>query len=474
MEGTQLMNKLRLTNAVAEGAIAQELPEQPEGKSVFDVPRQRRTTGFSAAILTALLVANISPEAAADHAEVAAAGHAEVAAAGHAEIESPTAEAYSRCSSYDNDAVAGHGVNITNNSNTHNLVYRAELPFGVAEGEVSPQQGDQDIRMSDLQSLPEDEITVTLTWLGHNNGADHTETTTLDTPAIPCPRPHSESFAINGEKYYSPAENTGGIDPGHEETCPADVPPAPFSDRPKISSSHVKNVDCAYSEEIVEGFLDGTYRPEVTVRRDQMAAYIARAITTAGGDLPETASHRFLDVRRDSVHADNINRLAAAGIVEGTSSLEFSPGDKVRRDQMASFLVRATEYVTGSDLSSHTQAFADVTPRNVHFANVNGASELGYTLGSGDGNYKPGEAVRRDQNASFVIRMWGYITRHFDSLAETEEEQAISYATATTWSTGGNTESDDTNEELRPFTEINERTVAVVDPDRQVNFAQLG
>ncbi len=52
------------------------------------------------------------------------------------------------------------------------------------------------------------------------------------------------------------------------------------------------------------------------------------------------ASDRFPDVPSSNVHHDNINAIANAGISLGCTGGNYCPADTVRRDQMASFLAR--------------------------------------------------------------------------------------------------------------------------------------
>jgi hypothetical protein len=78
---------------------------------------------------------------------------------------------------------------------------------------------------------------------------------------------------------------------------------------------------------------------EIPMKRDRMAAWMARAYAlVAGKELPATTTDYFRD-DADLHHAD-INRLAAAGIVQGTGPGTYSPRLGVRRDQMGSYLAR--------------------------------------------------------------------------------------------------------------------------------------
>jgi hypothetical protein len=190
--------------------------------------------------------------------------------------------------------------------------------------------------------------------------------------------------------------------------CSADTAPAPFTDRSSIPDAHGSSVDCAYANGIAQGFSDNTYRPATPVLRDGMASFIARTLDAAGVDLPDPAQDRFTDVAAGSAHDEPVHRLKAAGIVGGgpggLPASQYGPRLAVRRDQMASFLVRALEFALDQELGSDNQRFPDVGAGNPHFANVNAASEQGLARGRVDGRYGPGEAVRRDQMASFLVR----------------------------------------------------------------------
>lgn len=154
--------------------------------------------------------------------------------------------------------------------------------------------------------------------------------------------------------------------------CPVDDPPAPFSDRAQVRAVHLRNVDCAFAAGIAGGFSDGTYRPAAAVRRDQMAAFIARTLTEGGASLPAAGDQQFTDIGGNT-HADDINRLAAAGVVMGTSPTTFGPAQRVRRDQIASFVLRAVAHADGvdvADLQSEENRFSDVAIGNGHRPNI--------------------------------------------------------------------------------------------------------
>ncbi len=142
---------------------------------------------------------------------------------------------------------------------------------------------------------------------------------------------------------------------------------------------------------------EGTlYCPTRPVIRGQMASFLAR-----GFDLP-AATEDFFPDDEGSVHEDNINRVATAGITLGFEDGTFGPDLEVSRAQMASFLARAMglDPVPGD-------RFADVS--GVHEENINAIAEEGVTLGCDEAGtlFCPDDSVRRDQMASFLGRALG-------------------------------------------------------------------
>jgi peptidoglycan/xylan/chitin deacetylase (PgdA/CDA1 family) len=83
-----------------------------------------------------------------------------------------------------------------------------------------------------------------------------------------------------------------------------------------------------------------SYCPNETVRRDQMASFLQRAL-----GLPPGRTDRFRDVDPRSTHAAAIGAVDAAGITRGcdASGARYCPSDRVSRAQMASFVGRTMD-----------------------------------------------------------------------------------------------------------------------------------
>ena len=87
------------------------------------------------------------------------------------------------------------------------------------------------------------------------------------------------------------------------------------------------------------GCSTGNYCPNDSVTRDQMAAFIIRSLGEFSPPTP--ASQRFSDVPPASPFYNFVDRMAVLGITLGCSTTMYCPADPVKREQMAAFIIRA-------------------------------------------------------------------------------------------------------------------------------------
>jgi glucose/arabinose dehydrogenase len=100
-------------------------------------------------------------------------------------------------------------------------------------------------------------------------------------------------------------------------------------------SAHEANINRLAKAGITSGCATDRFCPNRKVTRAEMATFLDRAL-----DLPPTATDFFTD-DDGLVHEAAINRVAAAEITLGCAETRFCPGGLVTRDQMAAFLHRA-------------------------------------------------------------------------------------------------------------------------------------
>ena len=220
-------------------------------------------------------------------------------------------------------------------------------------------------------------------------------------------------WTLIGSPALADSHNPNNIDP-----C-ADAPEFnEFVDRGDAREAHRRSIDCVLYRAIAEGYSDAKgdpiYYPLRELTRAQMASFVAQTLDAGGygEDLPSgTGPDEFEDIA-DSVHRRNINRLAKAGIIRGTSRREFSVAPSVTRQQMASFIVQAAEFALGREVDGDGRdRFTDVADGNVHKANIEAGADVQPTLfrGFSEDRFRPGQRVLRDQMASFLVNLLTYI-----------------------------------------------------------------
>jgi hypothetical protein len=120
-----------------------------------------------------------------------------------------------------------------------------------------------------------------------------------------------------------------------------DLPPGPGSgfDDVRPGSTFADDIDRLAGARITLGCDDTgrNYCPNDRITRQQMAAFLTRAL-----DLPPGDGLTFADVGPGHRFADEIDRLSSAGVTRGCNDAgdRFCPRGEVTRAQMASFLAR--------------------------------------------------------------------------------------------------------------------------------------
>ncbi len=200
-----------------------------------------------------------------------------------------------------------------------------------------------------------------------------------------------------------PEGKIGPPPPGRslDPACPPGrVPPSSFDDID--GNVHGGAITCMGWWQVTTGASRGTFAPDRNVRRDQMAAFLARLLYVSGVPFPSNPPDAFPD-DDDSVHEPFINAMAAMGVISGQADGTFVPQGAVTRGQMATFLARALPRATGQPLANTTDFFPD-DASHTHELAINQVAEAAIAGGTADGRYLPGAPVRRDQMASFLAR----------------------------------------------------------------------
>jgi hypothetical protein len=109
-------------------------------------------------------------------------------------------------------------------------------------------------------------------------------------------------------------------------------------------------------------------------------------------------------------HEANIDNAAALEIARGVTADAFRPNNAVRRDQMATFVAQSIEALTGEALPTPEEDHFGDDDGTTHETRINQLAELGIVTGTGAGVYSPSANVTRRQMALFLARDLDHLT----------------------------------------------------------------
>lgn len=112
----------------------------------------------------------------------------------------------------------------------------------------------------------------------------------------------------------------------------------------------------------------------------------------------------FADVSSAYWAADEINALAARGVVAGTTTTRFSPDASVTREQFAKMIVLAKGL---KEYKPTIPTFTDVPANRWSFGFIEAAAKSGYVSGIGSGKFGPTTAIKREDLALLLTRVLG-------------------------------------------------------------------
>ncbi len=142
-----------------------------------------------------------------------------------------------------------------------------------------------------------------------------------------------------------------------------------FSD---VGAGHIffESISAAAGKGIINGFDDGTFRPDEKITREQIMLIISRLSTAAPS---KTTS--FKDIKKNYRYLNELSKVSADGIIGGYPDGTFKPYNLTTRAEAASILLKAAKkYMPmGNTDEIFTLAHSYLT---AHFTDIATASEL--------------------------------------------------------------------------------------------------
>ncbi|RSK28302.1 DUF11 domain-containing protein [Bacillus sp. HMF5848] len=174
---------------------------------------------------------------------------------------------------------------------------------------------------------------------------------------------------------------------------------APNSEETKYSDveRYKKEINFLTAGGIINGYPNGTFKPEANITRLQAIQVILRTlgVDIENSDAPDP---KFTDMNQDTYGYKEAAMAKELGIISGKPDGTFDPTGELTRAQAAKIFVNAFKLTGTSD-----QIFKDVEG---HWANdyINILTSNNITTGYSDGTFKPEENISREHFVLFLYR----------------------------------------------------------------------
>lgn len=170
----------------------------------------------------------------------------------------------------------------------------------------------------------------------------------------------------------------------------------------ETTSPHYNAIKNLYNRGVLNGFPDGTFKPNQALTREQAAVILTKALKI---DTAAYTKQVFSDVDSSSPYFKEINALYARGIIKGYDDKSFKPSNSLSRAQMAIILVEAFNIQLPSSI---TYPFKDIGSTSGFRHYIQAIYNAGVTTGTSASTFSPNKPVTRGQMASFVVRAESY------------------------------------------------------------------
>ena len=190
-------------------------------------------------------------------------------------------------------------------------------------------------------------------------------------------------------------EGPGGISTPARDNSEAAECVVSFSD---VTSSHhfydaVRHLYCIGA---VNGYPDGTFRPNNNTTRGQLAKVV---VVAKNWPLYNPGRPSFSDVQPDNPFYLYVETARSRNIISGYTDGTFRPGAEITRGQIAKVVALAEGWPLENPGSA---TFIDVAPGSAFYSYVETAARRGVLGGYNDRTFRPGNPATRGQVSKIV------------------------------------------------------------------------
>lgn len=150
----------------------------------------------------------------------------------------------------------------------------------------------------------------------------------------------------------------------------------------------------------IEGYSDGSFRPNANINRAEASKIVALFFTT----MLNCTSNPYIDVLCAEWYGKYIAYLTQEGILHGYGDGYFRPGNPVTRAEALKILLYSAN-LQNTNIEGFINPFSDLNSYAWYYDLVLIGNKLGYIEGYADGTFKPDQPITRAE----FIKLFVYI-----------------------------------------------------------------
>jgi hypothetical protein len=168
------------------------------------------------------------------------------------------------------------------------------------------------------------------------------------------------------------------------------------------------NIELLASKFIVEGTAADIFEPDRNITRAEFAALVTRSL---GLTATATSATYFTDVKGNEWYTGVVGAAKAAGLVDGYEDGSFKPNAQITREELAAMVVRALKFagqdttVSATEQASLLSKFTDADQIVWAENEIAAAVKAGIVDGMTDTTIAPNENATRAQSATMLKRL---------------------------------------------------------------------
>lgn len=217
----------------------------------------------------------------------------------------------------------------------------------------------------------------------------------------------SQSTTLYGKWVKEEKPIVPPVKPDHKPDYKPDYKPNPKPEKPE---SHVPQMlNGADHFAYVNGYEDGTVRPNANITRAEVASIFFRLLNEDVRDRNLTKENVFTDSNVGDWYNTAVSTMSSLGILKGRTEETFAPNAPITRAEFAAIAARFDR--------SGLSGTADFTDVSGHWAEqeIRRATALGWIKGYADGSFHPDAPITRAEAMTIINRV-------LERLPETEHD----------------------------------------------------